>query len=222
LAFSFSSITTFEKCAKKYYHTRVVKDVTDAPGVEATYGTNFHTAAECLVRDDTPMPSQFKAMEPTVLAMKNLPGEKYVELKLAVKRDETGKFAPAGFDDDDAWYRGIIDLLVINGTQGRMIDWKTGKNARYADMRQLDMMAGATFVLFPEVETIKSALIYVVSGELVTKEHIWERMDNYLGTFDGKLLELADAHNTGVWNPSPSPLCAWCPVTECPHWKPRR
>jgi hypothetical protein len=32
-----------------------------------------------------------------------------------------------------------------------MIDYKTGKNAKYADMKQLDLMAGAIFVHYPEV-----------------------------------------------------------------------
>lgn len=221
--FSFSSITTFEKCARKFHRTRVLKDVEDKAGPEAQYGLDFHTAAEQFIRDDVQMPGRFRHMEPLASSLKNLPGDKYVELKVAVKRDEDGKAVPAGFFDEDAWYRGIIDVAIVNGVNGRMVDWKTGKNSAYADMRQLDMMAGALFVLFPELETIKSALIYVIAGDLIPKEHYWEKTEEYLGVFNGQLAQLAVAEQTGVWNPKPSGLCnGWCPVSDCAHWRPKR
>lgn len=219
--FSYSSITTFEKCAKKYHHTRVLKDVEDKAGPEAQYGTDFHTSAEQFIRDDAPMPGRFKAMEPLVSRMKALPGEQFVELKVGVKRNAEGEAEPCGFFDEDAWYRGIIDFAAVNGVNGRMVDWKTGKNATYADMRQLDMMAGAMFVLFPKLETIKSALVYVVAGDLIPKEHYWEKTEDYLGVFNEQLMNLAVAEQTGVWNPNPTPLCGWCPVKTCPHWRDR-
>jgi hypothetical protein len=219
--FSFSSITTFEKCPKKYHHTKVLKDFEDKSGPEANYGTDFHAAAEHFTRDDVPMPGRFRAMEPMVKHLKALPGDKYAELKVGVKIVD-GEFVPCDFDDPDAWYRGIIDLLVVNKTAGRMVDWKTGKNSAYADMRQMDMLAGAVFVLFPELVTISSALIYVVADDLIPKRHDRERLATYLGVFNEQLMNLTVAHQTGVWNPKPSPLCPWCPVTTCTHWRPRK
>jgi hypothetical protein len=219
---SYSSLTTFEKCARKFYRTRVLKDVVDTSGPEAHYGTDFHTAAEQFIRDDTPMPGRFQSMQPTVEAIKKLPGEQFVELKFALKKTPEG-YAPAGFFDDDVHIRGIADVAVVNGVNGRLVDWKTGKSARYADIRQLDIMAGCMFVYFPTLETIKSALVYVVSGELIPKEHYWEKMDEYLGALDEPRAGLEAAYQNGVWNPTPSGLCnGWCPVQDCEHWKPKR
>jgi hypothetical protein len=217
---SYSSITTFEKCAKKYHHLRVLKDVVDTTGPEAQYGNDFHKAAENYVRDDEPMPGRFQSMLPIVDSLKKLPGEKFCELKFGIKRGPQG-WEPCGFFDDDVEWRGIIDLAVVNASNGRLVDYKTGKNATYADIRQLDLMAGAMFVLFPQLETIKGALIYVVSGNLIPREYYWEKMNDYLTVFDPLVARLAAAEQSGVWNPNPTPLCGWCPVKTCPHWRDR-
>ena len=217
---SYSSITTFEKCARKYHRLRILKDVKDESGPEAQYGTDFHLAAEQFVRDDTPMPDRFQSFAPIVKSVKQLPGEKYVELKFGVKRGAEG-WEPCGFFDDDVEWRGIADLMVVNESNGRLLDWKTGKNATYADIRQLDLMAGAMFVLFPQLETIKGALAYVVSGNLIPKEYYWEDMNQYLTVFDPVMQRLKAAEENDVWNPTPSPLCGWCPVKDCPHWRDR-
>jgi len=97
----------------------------------------------------------------------------------------------------------------------------TGKNAKYADVKQLDLMAGALFVLRPELKVVKSALAFVVSNDFISKNHTADLRDSYLGVFDKDLDALETAHQSGVWNPISGPLCGWCPVTSCPHYKER-
>jgi PD-(D/E)XK nuclease superfamily len=115
------------------------------------------------------------------------------------------------------WWRGIIDLAVVNGSKAVMVDYKTGKSARYADVKQLDLMAGALFAHFPKLERIKSALLFVVSDEVVRKVHVREQQEQYMSVFNPQLDRLEGALLSGVWNPKSSPLCGWCPVTSCPH-----
>jgi hypothetical protein len=103
-----------------------------------------------------------------------------------------------------------------------MIDYKTGKNAKYADMKQLDLMAGAIFVHYPEVKKIKSGLAFVVSNEFPKKNHAAVQRDEYLSVFDKQLDQLDAAMDNGVWNPKSGPLCGWCPVVKCEHHRPRR
>lgn len=220
-AWSYSSIKTFEQCPKKYFHLKVAKDVKDEPGEAADYGTAVHLAAEEFVRDGKPIPDKFAYMRPIVERLAAIPGDKYCELKLGVTKASWG-FDPCGFFDKEVWYRGIVDLLIVNGSRAWMIDYKTGKNAKYADMKQLDLMAGALFVKFPELQTIKSGLLYVVSKEFPKKTHVREKMDEYLSVFDDKLDQLEAAMENGVFNPKSGPLCGWCPVVDCAHWKPRR
>ena len=220
-AWSYSSIKTFEQCPKKYFHLKVAKDVKDEPGEAAEYGTAVHLAAEEFIRDGKPIPEKFAFMRPIVEPLAAKQGEKHTELRLGVAKTDTG-FAPTTFFAKNVWYRGIVDLLIVDGTKGWMVDYKTGKNAKYADMKQLDLMAGALFIKHPELETIKSALAYVVSQEFPKKTHVRTEMNMYMSVFSRQLDSLEDAMQAGVFNPKSGPLCGWCPVTTCEHHRPRR
>ena len=220
-AWSYSSIKTFDQCPKKYFHLKVVKDIKDTPGEAADYGTAVHEAAELFIKDGTPIPEKFAFMRPYVEPLAKKKGTKHTELKLGVKRGFTG-YEPCSFFGKGVWYRGIADLFIVNGTKAWLVDYKTGKNAKYADIKQLDLLAGAMFVHYPEVETINSALLYVVSQEMPRKIHHRQHLDTYMGVFDTQLDRLEAAKENGVWNANPSGLCGWCPVESCEHWRPRR
>jgi len=97
------------------------------------------------------------------------------------------------------------------------VDYKTGKNARYADTKQLDLLAGAVFTHFPKVLEIKSALLFVVSNEMVKKEHEFMMQSSYLNSMEPELARLEAAMKSNVWNPNAGPLCKFCPVTDCAH-----
>jgi hypothetical protein len=213
---SYSSLKTFEQCPKKYYHLRVLKDVKD-DGSEATlYGQEVHKAAEDYVKDGTPIPPKFAYILPIVDAIKSIPGEKHCELKLGVKLTDSG-YAPCDFFDKDVWWRGVGDVVIVQGDVAFSLDYKTSKNAKYADLKQLDVIAAALFTHFPQVKRIKSALVFVVSNEFVRKEHFAEKRNDYFATFTPELDRLAVAQDTGVWNTNTSPLCRYCPVVSCEH-----
>jgi hypothetical protein len=217
-AWSYSSIKTFEQCPKKYYHLRIKKDVKDEDSTATIYGKELHTAAEEFIRDDKPIPAKFSFLAPTLEALKNIEGEKHCEIKLGIaKRD--GKFAPCDFFAKDVWWRGIADLLIINEKTKTafLVDYKTSKNAKYADTKQLDLLAGAVFVHFPQIVEIKSALLFVVCNDIVKKKHEFMMKTSYLNSMEPQLVRLEAAIKTNVWNPVSGPLCKFCPVTECAH-----
>lgn len=216
ITWSYSSLKTFEQCPKKYYHLRVLKDVKDE-GSEATfYGQALHKAAEDYIKDGTPIPPKFSYVQPTVDVIKNIPGEKHCEMKLGVRKTDSG-YEPCDFFAKDVWWRGIGDVVVVQDELAFSLDYKTSKNAKYADLKQLDILAAALFTHFPKVKKIKSALVFVVSNEFVHKEHSAELRDSYFATFEPELDRLATAQETGVWNTNTSPLCRYCPVVSCEH-----
>jgi CRISPR/Cas system-associated exonuclease Cas4 (RecB family) len=213
---SYSSLKTFEQCPKKYYHLRVVKDVKDE-GSEATqYGQELHKAAEDYLKDNTPIPPKFAYIQQVVDAIKEIPGEKHCELKLGVKRTDTG-YEPCGFFDKDVWWRGIGDVVVVQDDVAFSLDYKTSKIAKYADMKQLDILAAALFTHFPQIKKVKSALAFVVSNEFIHKEHFADMRDSYFATFEPELDRLTAAEESGVWNTNTGPLCKFCPVHHCEH-----
>lgn len=220
-AWSYSSLKTFQQCPKKYYHLKVAKDVKDE-GSEATiYGKELHRAAEDYIKDGTPIPLRFAFIQETVDALKSIPGEKYTEIELGVS-NKNGRLNPCGFYDKDAWYRGIADLLIINGNEGYLVDYKSSKNAKYADLKQLDLLAAAVFTHYPQISSLKSALIFVVSNEFVNKEHSSMHKLAYFEHVRFDLERLEKAMETGVWNAVSGPLCGWCPVKTCHNYRERR
>jgi hypothetical protein len=102
------------------------------------------------------------------------------------------------------------------------VDYKSSKNAKYADLKQLDLLAGAVFAHFPELKTLKSALIFVVSNEFVNKEHSSMHKMAYFEHVRFDLERLETALKTGVWNAVAGPLCGWCPVKTCHNYRERR
>lgn len=218
---SYSSIKTFQQCPKKYYHLKVAKDVKDE-GSEATiYGQELHKAAEDYIKSDTPLPSQFLFIQELLDSLKKIPGEKYCELKLGIAvRD--GKYVACDFFAKDVWWRGVADLVIINGDTAFSVDYKTSKNAKYADTKQLDLIASAIFTHFPQVKTIKSGLLFVVSKDFIKKDHDAMFRTAYIEHFKFDIERIDTATKTGVWNAVSSPLCGYCPVKTCHNYRERK
>jgi hypothetical protein len=212
---SHSSLKTFQQCPKKYFHLKVAKDVVDKPHESALYGSAVHLAAEEHVRDGKPVPKKYSYMDPILDSLLKIEGEKYCEIKLGLTQD----LESCDFHAKNVWWHGIVDLLIIDPATGlaHMVDYKTSKNARYADTQQLDLMAVAVFARFPEVQKIKSALLFVVSNEFVSKEHYVENRSQYMDGAMPDLRRLSSAFESGVWNPISGPLCRFCPVKTCEH-----
>lgn len=217
---SYSSLKMFQQCPRKYYHLRIAKDVKQGDTDATIYGKEVHKAAEDYMREGTPIPEKFAYMRPILERLERIEGDRFCELEMALQK-VGGEYVPCDFFDPNYWWRGIADLLIVQGDIAYMIDYKTSKNAKYADLKQLDAMAAYIFKKFPDVKRIKSALLFVVSGEFVNKDHF--RETDYLKGFQFDLERLDIAVDSGVWNPVSGPLCGWCPVTQCVHYRePRR
>jgi hypothetical protein len=123
------------------------------------------------------------------------------------------------FHAPDVWWHGIADLVVINRTTGvaHSVDYKTSKNARYADKKQLDLVACGLFAKFPEIKKVKSALLFVVSKEFVKAEQFAELKDTYIYKSAVDVARIEAAIKNGVWNPVQGPLCRFCSVKQCEY-----
>jgi len=123
---SYSSLKTFETCPRKYQAEKVTKEVPYTETEATIYGTELHKAAEEFIRDGTPIPERFSFIQPYMDKLAAYPGEKHCEMKLGVKRADD-RLVACGFFDSDVWFRGVADLVIIDGDRARIIDYKTGK-----------------------------------------------------------------------------------------------
>lgn len=216
-AWSYSSAKLFETCPRKYEAERITKEVKFTETEATRYGTAFHLAAEEYIRDDKPIPEKFEFAAPALTRLKNLPGEKHCEIKFGIaKRD--GRLVACDFYAEDVWFRGVADLLIIEGDTARVIDYKTSKSAKYADTRQLALMAACVFLNYPEVKYVKSGLLFVVCNAFVKENYTFERRFDIFGKMNDLLTRREVAYNTGVFNANPNGLCSkWCEALSCPH-----
>ena len=216
-AWSYSSISTYIQCPRKYQAEKVTKEVPYQDTEATLYGKAVHLAAEEFIRDGKPIPPQFAYMQPILDKLVAMPGEKHCEMKVGLaKRD--GQLVSCDFFADDVWFRGIADLIIIQGDVARIIDYKTGKSAKYADTKQLALMAACVFLMYPEVKTIKAILLFVVSKEVVKDEYTYDRRFDIFAKLDTPLRQMEASYTTGVWNPKPNGLCSkWCKVVDCAH-----
>ena len=187
---------------------------------EATiYGTQLHEAAELYIKDGTDLPPQFEFLRDTLDVLKAKPGRKLCEYKMGVTKD----LKPCGFMDKDVWVRGIADLLIIDDDNltARVVDYKSGNN-KYPDREQLKLMALMVFVHFPHIRRVSGALLFVVKNDIAKGSYMVGEAEEYWWDYRERVARIEQAHETGVWNPKPTPLCGWCPVKTCEHNKPRR
>lgn len=213
-AWSYSRMKNFETCPKQYYHVTVLKEHPFQETTATKYGKEFHTAAENYILNGTELPGKFIQYAPLMEALRARPGEKHCELKMGLTKD----LKPCGFFDKTVWFRGIVDLLEIDGTTAYVVDYKTGKSARYADPDQLELMALATFAHFPKVQEVRAGLLFVVADAFIKQEYEVASRDERWAEWYKRYAAMEKAHDTEVFNPRPMGLCrAHCPVLECAH-----
>jgi hypothetical protein len=211
---SYSGLSLFQQCPKKYYHLRVVKDIVEPETTAILYGKEVHLALEEHIRDGKPIPPQFSQFQDVADMLKSIPGDKLCEYKMGLTKD----IQPCGFFDENVWFRGVADLLIVNGDQARVIDYKTGKSSEFADVKQLELMALAVFKHFPKVRRVKAGLIFLVANDFVKADY--EKKDAPLTWL--KWIQETDriqsAYDTNVWNPKPNFTCRkYCLVKDCQH-----
>lgn len=207
---SYSSLKDYTNCPKKYYEVKVIKNYEVPTSQQMLYGKEVHKALEDYVRDGTPLPknyTRFKAMVDELIA---IPGTKYPEHEMGLTRDRQA----CAFDDPNRWVRGIADLLIVDGEDAFIIDYKTGSN-RYPDPKQLRLMALMTFAHFPEVKNIKAGLLFVMHNSFVTEEYNRDKIEESWAHFTAPLTLLKQSYETNKWMPNPTPLCRYCPVDSC-------
>jgi hypothetical protein len=211
---SYSSISLFQQCPRKYYRMRVVKDIIEPPTPHLDYGKEVHKAAEDYISADVPIPEKYAFIKPHLDTLKQLPGEKLCEYEMGLTKD----FEPCGFKDKDVWFRGVADLIIKDGNRASIIDYKTGKSSQYADTKQLELLALLTFKHFPEIESIKAGLVFLVAEDLVKASYKQDQQSVAWGRWLPELQRLEKAIETNVWNARPNFTCRkFCHVTDCEH-----
>lgn len=214
-AWSFSALTNYENCPKKYYHLSVLKNVKEPPSEHLTHGHHVHSSFERRLRDKQPLPLGMRQYEPLMNTLANLPGDLHVEQKLAITAD----FAPCEWFAKNAWARCMVDFLNIQGTKALIVDWKTGK--RKDDDDQLSLMAATIFCQLAEIDEVHASYFWMQEPEGSRFDTIVLKRTDTPGIFSQfmpRVKRYQHAHRTTEFPARPGGLCRnYCPVKSCPH-----
>lgn len=212
VAWSYSRLSNFEQCPKKFYHLSVAKDIKEPPSEAMRYGSEVHKAIELRISKNKPFELHLKHLEPLISRFATAPGQVLVEQQLALSTN----MKPTGWFDSDVWCRAIIDFAAVKGDKALIVDWKTG--AMKDDFTQQKVAAAMFLVYFPEVTTI-DMMYYWLKDKKPTMEtlhkkdvkHVWAAVTKRVKKYN-------HAHAVTEFEARPSGLCKkHCPVTNCPY-----
>lgn len=214
LKWTYSSMKTFNTCARQYYHRYVLRDIPYVQSAEAKFGDEVHKAIENYLKDKTPIPPRFWQFAPQIEPVTRWQGSKFIERKMALDAD----LKPCDYYSPEYFVRGKADFMVVDGDKARILDWKTGGNLKYADIKQNELMALMTFKLHPEVQTVSTGLVFLMMDRVVKAK--FERKDEsslwLRWMYDVNRLEQATERKN--FGPNPSGLCKrYCDVLSCEH-----
>ena len=207
---SYSSLKQYQNCPKQYYEIRVAKNYIVKENEAMMYGKEVHTALENYVKEGVELAKNYQRFKPIVDALISIPGDKYPEFEMALTHGKE----PCAFDNEDRWVRGIADLLIVDGMNAHIIDYKTGSN-KYPDPKQLRLMALMTFCHFPDVQKIKAGLIFIMKNSFVNEEYHRKDMDKSWAMFEQPLKRLEYSYDNDVWETNPTHLCVYFSSSFC-------
>jgi hypothetical protein len=210
-AWTFSSLEAFETCPKQYHDVRISRRIKDKINPQADWGDRVHNAFESFIKDGTPLPETMTQWRGLLTRLNEIPGRKITEVKLAVDRN----FCAVEYKQ--AWSRGKGDLAILNGSEGALFDYKTGKPK---PSEQLTLYAGYSFAEWPQLKKVQTAFVWLKTRQIVTQTFHREDVPKIWQEFTPRVRRLELAFEKNAWPARPSGLCkGWCPVTDCEHYK---
>ena len=212
---SFSSLKQYINCPKQYQEVKVLKKYETILTQQMRYGTDVHSALENYAKDGTALPHNYKRFASMVDPLLEIDGTRYIEHRMALDENKQPCSWGKGY-----WVRGIVDFMVIEGDTAFIVDYKTGSD-KYPDLKQLRLMALMTFAHFPEVNRVKAGLMFILHNNFIPEEYVRDNMETLWTNFTPDLERLQLSYENDMWQMNPTPLCGWCPVTTCEHYRSR-
>ena len=208
-AWSYSRLKNFETCPERYNRYQVRKDVFEPETEELRRGNELHAHFDKRLRG-VPLPLGFRQYEDLLARILAAAGQTVSEQKLAFTRD----LRPCGYFDKACWYRGVVDACKVCTRSVSVFDWKTGKPNE--DLTQMQLMAATLFIHMPEIERVKTGLVFVNHNEIIPGEFVREDQQEIWDDILPRVAALEAATTNNQFPPKPGGLCKrYCNVRDC-------
>jgi hypothetical protein len=116
------------------------------------------------------------------------------------------------------WFRGVLDLTILQPEKAVVLDYKTGKVKEDGD--QLKLFAGATFAQYPYLQEVKTGYVWLAHNKVSTRTFVKDEVPAIWQEFIPRIRRMEVSQENDSWPPRPSGLCKnWCPVGKrlCEH-----
>lgn len=212
IVWSYSFLSTYERCARQAEARYVTKELKFVESPEAAHGNRVHKALENRIKGAAPLPEDLQAYQKYIDRIKSVDRIAMAELELGVTRD----WKPTTFFARNVRGRCKLDVVMMQGNDALIFDWKTGKV--WEDPKELEIQALMLQIAYPHLEQIMGA-------------YVWLKEDEYGPVYDltstlGKTKKWVEKTISEVekciWYPTKNKLCPWCQVSTCRFYKETR
>ena len=180
----------------------------DQGGEASKYGERIHKYLEDRLNGSGLLPAEVQHYEVLCQAVEQAAtgGQLLIEQELCL--NET--LSPTGWWDPDAWLRSKLDILILKGADANVMDWKSGK--RYPDFFQMQVFAAQVFKHYPEVQRVKTSLVWLKDMAMDTEQYTRIDMNVLWAEIMARIRRIYDSLEHDNWPARPSGLCRYCPV----------
>jgi PD-(D/E)XK nuclease superfamily len=216
-AWSYSALTAFEDCPRRYYETKVTKRHKEGYNPQRTHGLDFHHAAEETLKHGTSMPDALKHYAPVVATIQTAAGRPGATLEVERRMALDASLRPVQYFDRSVWVRAVTDFSVTSPSGKSVLagDWKTGKERPAS--AQLMLTAAVLFATEPDVGKVTTTFIWLQTGNVSKETFRRPDVPTIWNTFNPRVTRMRQAFEAQEFPPRPSGLCRnHCPVTSCP------
>ncbi len=206
---SFSKLNTFENCPRRFFHT-YIEPLPQTDSYESAVGTRVHKSLENYGRtkDTIHLTEESLRHKRVVDNILRRSGDKYYEHQMAIAANKE----PCAWDATELWFRGIADVLVVDGNLAFCLDYKTGKPKH--DQTQLTLLALLTFAHFPKVDEVKSGFLWLTYDDMTTTTYGKRHSDALWIALEQRIRLAQEAVEKNDFPCKPSKLCGWCPAKD--------
>lgn len=204
---SYSRLSTYEDCPKQYWYSYVEKmDGFRPPSPAASRGSEVHSDCEKYLLGELKMyPPSVQKVSAHLMILKAKKAQP--ELKLAVD----DKWEPCDYKDPNAYLRGVIDVLYLEGENLHIEDFKTGQ-VYASHPTQMENYVAIASAHYPQASVFVTRLIYIDQG-IVTPPKRTEahRLKPIRILMDGRI---KNAEDDVIFPVQPGAGCKWCDYSK--------
>lgn len=214
MPWSYSSLTAYETCPRRFFLTRISKQVSEKQTEATMHGNEVHKALELYVGGKQGLPEKYSRYKEVADNIRAARGEKLLEYKFGLTKD----LRPTTFFGKDVWCRGVLDVGVLRNKSATILDYKTGK--RKFDTDQLKLFAMAAMSNWPFLEYVDTGYVWLQTSQLDTQRFTREERQSIAQEFAIRVHRMEQSEAKNEWPAKPSGLCReWCPVGKqlCEH-----